>query len=61
MDVELFGLWLRAADGQHLQGAYFGDDVDEAGIEVAGKAWFLFVLLPVVLVGYLEEFSLELG
>ena len=58
--VEVFGLDVGAANVQHLEDAYFGDDVDKAGVEMASEAGFVSVLLPVVFGGYLEEFGLQL-
>ena len=61
VDVEVFGLLVGAANVEHLQSAYFGHDVDEAGVEMASETGFVSILLPVLFGGYLEEFVLQLS
>ena len=56
VDVHVLGLFRWTFDGEHLEGADFGDDVDEPGIHMAPESGMLSVLLPVVFGGYLDEF-----
>ena len=59
-DVEVFCLLGWTFDGEHLEDTNFGNDVDEAGVEMASEAGGLSVLLPVVFGGYLEKLVPEL-
>ena len=60
-DVELLGTVVGAFDGEHPEGAEFGQDVDEAGVEMAGKAGALAIGLPIVVDGCLVEVVDEKG
>ena len=55
LDVEVLGLLGGSFDGEHLQGADFGKDVDEARVEMAGEARRFAIGLPVVVGGCLKE------
>jgi hypothetical protein len=48
LDVEVFGVLIGAFDGEELKGADFGQDVDEACVEMAADAGLFAVCLPVV-------------
>ncbi len=55
LDVEVLGLRSGSFDGQHLEGADLGQDVDEAGVEMAADAGVPAIFFPVVVGGCLEE------
>ena len=61
VDVHVLGLTGWAFNGEHLEGADFGDDVNEPGIHVAPESWMLSVLLPIVFGCYLDEFVPQLN
>jgi cytochrome c biogenesis protein CcmG/thiol:disulfide interchange protein DsbE len=59
LDVEVFGVLIGAFDGEELKGADFGQDVDEACVEMAADAGLFAVCLPVVVSSGLEKIDGE--
>ena len=55
LDVEVFGVLVRPANGEESERAYLGEDEDESGIQVAGEAGVLAIQLPVVVGRRLNE------
>ena len=50
LDVERLGLRLGALDGEEFEYTEFREEIDEAGEEMAAKAWSLAVGFPVIVV-----------
>ena len=55
LNVEVFGLLVRAFDGEEFERADLGEDKDEAGEEVAADAGALAVFFPIVIDRCLSE------
>jgi hypothetical protein len=59
-DVEVFGLRSGTLDGEEFESSDLGQDIEPAGIEMAGESRGLAVGLPVVVSGGLEEILVQI-